>query len=325
MKNGKNGKKLSDSVVVGNTDTTTTELERKQLIKYCFTYNNYNMDELESIYSSLKNVCEYFLYGEEVGESGTPHLQGFIYLKKSMRITELKKLSDIIYKFNFSEMRKDVINSVIYCSKDGVIYHYNLPEEYLNEIEARKEIKKHKLPWWDNYNKKIELIEPTYNYQKFILDIIQNKPNKRDIYWFYDSVGNVGKTSLSKYMSYHYKAINIDGNKKDILYAAAEAKSYIYLIDLPRSSKNHVSYNGIEAIKNGYYFSGKYESKMIVRNHPHIFIFSNYLPEINNLSVDRWQIYEIYKNDLDYDCVLLDINNLNSISDDKNYIDCFLD
>lgn len=303
MKNGKNGKNHNINVLSGNTDTDKTPDERKQLKKYCFTYNNYKKDELERLNIVFKSFVKSYFYGEEVGKNGTPHLQGFILLDKGMRITQLKKY-EFLDKFHFEPMKLSININIDYCSKDGKIHYYNIDDSLIP-----KKVNK-LLDWYDDYDENLILTNPTYSYQKFILDIIKEKPDNRTIYWFYNKDGNVGKTTLSKYMSHHFNAINIDGNKKDILYAAAEAKSYIYLIDLPRSSKNHVSYTGIEAIKNGYYFSGKYESKMIIRNPPHVFIFSNYLPEIKNLSLDRWQIYEIYKNDLDYDCILLDNNNL---------------
>ena len=36
--------------------------------------------------------CNYIVYGEEVGEQGTPHLQGFVTFKNSCRLAALKKL-----------------------------------------------------------------------------------------------------------------------------------------------------------------------------------------------------------------------------------------
>ena len=40
---------------------------------FCFTHNNYSDTSLEDEIS-----CKYIVYGREVGESGTPHLQGFL-------------------------------------------------------------------------------------------------------------------------------------------------------------------------------------------------------------------------------------------------------
>ena len=43
---------------------------------YCFTLNNYTEEEYQSIISTK---YDYIVVGQEIGETGTPHLQGFIY------------------------------------------------------------------------------------------------------------------------------------------------------------------------------------------------------------------------------------------------------
>lgn len=67
------------------------------------------------------------------------------------------------------------------------------------------------------------------------------------------------------------------------------------IIDLSRSMEDHVPYEAIEDIKNGIFFSGKYESKMIVRNNPIVIIFANFEPDTSKLSKDRWVITKIKK------------------------------
>ena len=59
--------------------------------------------------------------------------------------------------------------------------------------------------------------------------------------------------------------------------------------------EDYVSYGSIEKIKNGYFMCSKYESKPIVRNSPHVFIFANFEPELDALSLDRWHIVNLDK------------------------------
>lgn len=66
-----------------------------------------------------------------------------------------------------------------------------------------------------------------------------------------------------------------------------------FILDIPRANKNCISYKSIESIKTGLIYSPKYEGGQAVFNSPHIIIFSNYPPEIQNLSLDRWEIFEI--------------------------------
>lgn len=75
----------------------------------------------------------------------------------------------------------------------------------------------------------------------------------------------------------------------------SENESKIYIFDFARTVENFVSYEALETIKNGIYFSGKYESKTVVRNCPHVLVFSNFLPHMESLSLDRWNITEIKK------------------------------
>lgn len=57
--------------------------------------------------------------------------------------------------------------------------------------------------------------------------------------------------------------------------------------------ENYVSYEAIESVKDGIFFSGKYESGMTIFNQPHIICFANFAPDIGKMSSDRWKIFEL--------------------------------
>ena len=67
----------------------------------------------------------------------------------------------------------------------------------------------------------------------------------------------------------------------------------IIIFDIPRSSQQFVSWAGIEEIKNGMFFSAKYESDMVVFDNPHVICFANEEPDYNKLSKDRWKVKKI--------------------------------
>ena len=53
--------------------------------KWCFTLNNWQKDEFEAFSSIVPEFCTFAICGSEVGESGTPHLQGFVEFKVKKR------------------------------------------------------------------------------------------------------------------------------------------------------------------------------------------------------------------------------------------------
>ncbi len=95
----------------------------------------------------------------------------------------------------------------------------------------------------------------------------------------------------------NYECLYLGGKSTDIKYGVVEylKKKDLYLVcfDLVRSMESYVSYEAIEAVKNGIFYSGKYEGGMCIFNKPHVFIFANFIPEVRKLSVDRWDIREM--------------------------------
>lgn len=81
---------------------------------YVFTYNNYSTAEYERI-CALE--CVYLSVGEEVGASGTPHLQGFIYFKSQRSFDAVRKLLCC-----HVEIAKSLGPAILYTQKDGKFF-----------------------------------------------------------------------------------------------------------------------------------------------------------------------------------------------------------
>jgi hypothetical protein len=59
---------------------------------WCFTINNYESSDMEKLEKMFEHGhFNYLIFGEEVGEEGTPHLQGYVQMKKKMRLNQVKK------------------------------------------------------------------------------------------------------------------------------------------------------------------------------------------------------------------------------------------
>lgn len=103
---------------------------------WIYTINNYTDDDvlrLEAIEGTARHVC-----GKEVGESGTPHLQGYVRFKESKRFSWWKNQ----FPRAHVEVRAGTEEeAVTYCKKDGVIViDEGAPEERPSGKRTRHQI-----------------------------------------------------------------------------------------------------------------------------------------------------------------------------------------
>jgi hypothetical protein len=227
-----------------------------QCTYWCFTLNNYAEEQVEQLEQVLKHECKWFVFQEEVGKEGTPHLQGTLCLMVKQRLAQLKCINPAIHW----EATKAVKASIAYCTKKdtatGRVYVYG--------IELPKEIE----------------IEKPYGWQLEVLDIATSVPDKRTIHWFWEPKGGVGKTTLCKYLVVKMDALMLTGKSADMYHMLAKYpnKRELIIVDCPRSMQDYINYGAIEQIKNGLIFSGKYEGAQLVFNCPHVICFSNSEP-----------------------------------------------
>lgn len=59
------------------------------------TLNNYSDEDCEKMQSFFEVYCDYGVYGKEVGESGTPHLQIYFELKDRKSIRQIRKFTPV--------------------------------------------------------------------------------------------------------------------------------------------------------------------------------------------------------------------------------------
>lgn len=267
---------------------------------WCFTLNNYTEEEIGNLETTFSKLEILYGYGKEVGEKGTPHLQGWIECKSKIRPLETFKE---LKRIHWEKRKGTKAQNITYCAKEG-----NYKTNVLG-IERKRELLG------------IVSDDKLYAWQQQVLKIATTDTiSDREVVWVWSGKGCTGKTTLAKLLCLCHNAILLDGKKSDILYSASEHvlgpshssqyegpksgdhhletceselsfyKRRIFLLDLSRTMENFVSYDSIEKLKNGFWFSGKYESKMILIPPPIVIIFANFQPDKTKLSYDRWNI-----------------------------------
>ena len=254
----------------GNTKSPSVTINPSK--HWCFTLNNYTKSDIENICS----VCakEKYIFQEEKGSQGTPHLQGYIGFTKKVRPKNLFTNDKIHW-----EICRNIDASIAYCQKEetrsGLVYT-NMP-----------------IPRVD---KRLPSFTPR-EWQKELYETLLKEPDDRTIIWVVNERGECGKSLFCKWMNWkHPNYISITMNKSADILTMVEDHYVGYLLDLPRCyDVKYTPYNAIEQIKNGYVTECKLKKTARVLNFapPHVVIFSNNFPDVNKLSKDRWKIINI--------------------------------
>lgn len=249
-----------------------------QATNWVITWNNYPEDVFEQIKQVLIPLCIHYIFGKEVGDQGTPHIQGAFKLKKKMRQGAIYNLFGT--KFFLDKMKGRWSDNLYYCSKSG---------DFICDKPIRP---KPKLMTYD-------ILRPN---QRLIADKFKDYEDPlfgRKVYWYWEEKGGWGKSVLCKYLVDCEDAFIVQGKNSDILYGFSEyVKKHgnspkIVVYDVPRVNQGHVSYQAIESIKNGCFYNTKYESDRCRFDSPHVIVFSNQEPVIESLSECRWIVEEL--------------------------------
>jgi len=265
---------LMTEPVEGNTevDSSTGSSSKKmlgRLYKYWCGTHHLHYDTLDTDFLTFLTKQKKYIYGtERCPTTGKVHYQFFFEssIKSGVRLSALHRAHPVTH---FENCKADLEANYAYCAKGGNVTT-NIIDVYIPKLTP----------------------ESMYHWQRHCLSIALSMPNDRKIIWFWDEKGCTGKTTMGKYLSHFHKAIPLRGKTNDILHCAAENVSLIYLFIAPRTNEDYFPYEGLELVKDGFYMSGKYESKPVIRPVPHVFVFSNFEPNMSKCSADRWEVIE---------------------------------
>lgn len=156
-----------------------------------------------------------------------------------------------------------------------------------------------------------ECDEPNFAWHRELLQEISAPAPLRTVIWYYDSVGNTGKTWLLRYLEDHYRSSesgsdwfplagieNVRESSNLMLQAQTQGWNHKgIIIDLTRSYEfGRKLYDALEAMKNGRLSSTKYQGGRIrMARPPWVIVLANWWPNTAMMSQDRWDIREILR------------------------------
>jgi len=155
----------------------------------CFTINNWTEEDKRMVESIEATYC---VFGEECGDNGTKHLQGYVELGKQIRFEALKKL---LPRAHIEARRGTAKQAADYCKKEGKYYERGTISEQGKRTDLERcveMIKENKtdveiydeIPGLLRYNKAIE----TYKQASY-----KERTEKPTVHWLWGKAG-VGKT-----------------------------------------------------------------------------------------------------------------------------------
>lgn len=297
----KNIKKELNKTLSENDQSQVTKTYNKNRFvgrRFLVTIHGQNQQD----YQNLKRwfqTSEVFLacMAKEFGKHRIhPHWQ--IYFELTNSVQNIKELLEKVLGHNEAHIEK--ANGT---SNENIRYVYAMNKPYeIGMVCLRKNVTpprdfkgEETIKFWLNFKPR--------NFQQDIIDIALGSPDRRTIYWFYDPEGNSGKTILTEYLTLFHGAIVTGLKPNDMKHAIVRYQEItkhsptIICLNMARSAKfNQMAAIGIEEIKDGVFFSGKYDSaSYVAANKAHVFVFSNEDPKPYKrfFSSDRWKVFRI--------------------------------
>lgn len=287
--------------------------------RVCFTVNNYDFSDLELISKySEKSNCLFIVCGLEIGENGTPHLQGFVHVNNDPKTCGIKFWKEELPFSNaahFENARGTDEQNREYCTKDGPYFSSGEPQspgdiwtqivedcKVLQYTEIASKYPQQCIKHGGNIQNLIdEFQRPSMDaqltelrpWQHKVLEKLENQP-ERKILFVVDEEGGKGKSVLAKHLFTTKNTWACQGGKINDLMFAYDTNAEYVVFDMARcNNPDYYPWNFMENLKNGWFTSTKYKGGMKTFKTPKLIVFMNQDPPRCKLSSDRYEIYKI--------------------------------
>lgn len=292
--------------------------------RWVFTLNNYTDDEFRHIcdFHGTSSLTRYLIVGKEVGQHGTPHLQGFVIFHRNCRLAAVR--NHLSQRAHFERALGTSAQASQYCKKEHDFFEFGeLPSNSgkRNDIEdfiqwgqdfirttgrapTSPEIAVERPREYLRYPRATKLFAnqappPTLRegeplaWQQELEALLEVEADDRVIRFYVDEEGGKGKTWFQQYFFTKYpekvQILGI-GRREDLTYAIDVSKS-IFFFNVPRDGMQFLQYTVLEQLKDRMVFSTKYQSVMkILSGMVHVVVFCNEMPNMTKMSADRFDI-----------------------------------
>lgn len=104
---------------------------------FCFTINNYTDEEQAVLRTIVANgFATYLIFGREVGEQGTPHLQGYIRFNNAVRAATAQRT--VCARCFSTPANGSPDQNIAYCSKDGDFEEFGIRPQQGKRTDIEK-------------------------------------------------------------------------------------------------------------------------------------------------------------------------------------------
>jgi len=251
-----------------------------------------NATDFEDIMSFMRTLGKQWCFQKERSDTGYVHWQGTISLVKKRRKVELVRLcaAEGLVLANYCE---PVVNAA-----RGEAFYYT-------KVDTRIEG-----PWNDTQVDDDRYVPRQYRdivlrpWQQKVADSREDF-NSRWVDVIVDLNGNAGKSTCVHYCRLKFNAVVVpvcnDADKLrssvcDILYAKRNRTPGLVFVNLPRAfdqARIGGIMTAIEEIKDGWVYDMRYSFKEWDFDSPRVWVMTNTMPLVTDLSRDRWRFWRI--------------------------------
>lgn len=262
-----------------------------------------DLEHIDIIYG-LKGIAKHFIFQLEEGDTGYKHYQGRMSLIKKRRNAEKHKILEL-----FTDWKPEYLAITTGEEFQSTSFSYVMKKDTRiagpwTDSDIPKEI------YIPRQYRNINVETDLYPFQQTIWNNTQNPDlfDSRSINLVYCECGNKGKSTIAHLCRIKANCMVIPAiinDAKELVQTACDMcmdakirNPNTVFVDLPRAinkDRLYGLYSAIEVIKDGYLYDVRHHFKSWDIDSPHMWVFTNTLPDLGMLSLDRWNVWTIDK------------------------------